>query len=359
MARGFVLSAALVAALAGCGAQASAASDGAPPNTCTRTATRVLAKIADGIYGEAAHGADVTSAVARVERSTALATAVGRGDATATRAALRPLLRADIHRIVVLRGRRTLASFGGPGALGPARGVIRNAAGAPVGRFVLASGTAAGIAGVIRSVTGAQVVVGGSGGATAIAAEAFPSGPLRIALRFPAPARCGPTPAATVADTIGAVGERLFTAERDGAQVRHVLRVVARDPRFARAVRADDPAALRTQIVRFFKDPHLHVVRIRATDAHGRLVNDVGGPFVLAPASAPVELHGRRVGTATLSIQDDTGYIKLMRRFTGAGVALYTAGGAVPGSTPLRGEVFSFTATAFPSGPLRISLSGA
>ena len=102
-----------------------------------------------------------------------------------------------------------------------------------------------------------------------------------------------------------------------------------------------------------------HVVRIRATDAHGRLVNDVGGPFVLAPASAPVELHGRRVGTATLSIQDDTGYIKLMRRFTGAGVALYTAGGAVPGSTPLRGEVFSFTATAFPSGPLRISLSGA
>ena len=103
-------------------------SDGAPPNTCTQTATRELAKIADGIYGEAAHGADVTSAVARVERSTALATAVGRGDAAATRAALRPLLRADIHRIVVLRGRRALASFGGPGALGPARGVIRDAA---------------------------------------------------------------------------------------------------------------------------------------------------------------------------------------------------------------------------------------
>jgi hypothetical protein len=289
-----------------------------------------------------------------------MARAVGRGDAGATRAALRPLLRADIHRIVVLRGHRVLASFGGAGALGPARGVIRDPAGAPVGRFVLASGTEGGVAGVIRSVTGAQVVVGGGAGAArSIAAEAFPSGPLRIALRFPAPARCGPTPAATVADTIGAVGERLFAAERGGERTSGVLHAVARDPRFARAVAARDPAALKTQVDRLFADPHLHLVRIRATDTAGRLIGDVGGPYVLAPASAAVRLRGRRVGTVTLSIQDDTGYIKLMRRFTGASVELYTASGVVPGSTPLHGAVFSFTATAFPSGPLQVSLSGA
>src|SRR3954469_5168565 len=126
MARGIVAAAALAAALTGCGAQAKAAGDVTTPTACTETATRELAKIADAIYGEAAHGANVTSAVARVERSAALARAVGRGDAGATRAALRPLLRADIHRIVVLRGHRVLASFGGAGALGPARGVIRD-----------------------------------------------------------------------------------------------------------------------------------------------------------------------------------------------------------------------------------------
>jgi hypothetical protein len=116
---------------------------------------------------------------------------------------------------------------------------------------------------------------------------------------------------------------------------------------------------VRAEIVRFFGDPHLHVVRIRATDASGRLIDDVGGPYVLAPASAAVRLDGRRVGTVTLSIQDDTGYIKLMRRFTGAAVELRAANGPVPGSTRPRGHVFSFAATAFPSGPLRISLSAA
>jgi hypothetical protein len=94
---------------------------------------------------------------------------------------------------------------------------------------------------------------------------------------------------------------------------------------------------------------------------------------VISPASAPVLLHGRRVGTVTLSIQDDTGYIKLMNRFTGADVVLGAPSGEIPGSTlpvggaalPAHGatdlhgqryQVFSFNATAFPSGPLRVSL---
>ena len=63
----------------------------------------------------------------------------------------------------------------------------------------------------------------------------------------------------------------------------------------------------------------------RAT-RHGRLVNDVGGPDVLAPASGPVILRGRVVGRVTLSIQDDAGYIKLLHRFTGATVALTGTG---------------------------------
>jgi hypothetical protein len=117
--------------------------------------------------------------------------------------------------------------------------------------------------------------------------------------------------------------------------------------------------ALRAAIVRFFRTPSLHVVRVRATTADGRLVGDVGGPFVLAPASTVVrEPDGRVVGRVTLSVQDDTGYMKLIRRFTGFGVIMRTATGDVPGSSPAGGDppTFGFTATASPDGALNVGL---
>ena len=108
-----------------------------------------------------------------------------------------------------------------------------------------------------------------------------------------------------------------------------------------------------------FRDRTLHVVRIRAVTAAGRLVNDVGGPYALAPASTPLHLHGRLIGRATLSIQDDTGFIKLMHRFTGAVVELHAPTGRVPGSDrPCPGRAYwrtTFTARAIPSGRLRIT----
>ena len=73
----------------------------------------------------------------------------------------------------------------------------------------------------------------------------------------------------------------------------------------------------------------------------------------------------------TLSVQDDTGFIKLMRRFTGAGAVLRLGGRLVPGSATAPpalgarvmaatdGERFAttaFTARAFPSGRLRVAL---
>ena len=82
---------------------------------------------------------------------------------------------------------------------------------------------------------------------------------------------------------------------------------------------------------------------------------------------------GRTAATFALAVQDDTGYIKLMHRFTGADVQLVSPLGKVPGSTlspgpdriPAHGTLNyrgrrylanSFDATAFPSGALRISL---
>jgi hypothetical protein len=125
---------------------------------------------------------------------------------------------------------------------------------------------------------------------------------------------------------------------------------------------------------RFFADHRYHIVRVRLTSG-SRLVADVGGPYALAPATGTVRgPDGRVAGHVTISVQDDTGYIKLMHRFTGAAVQLRTAAGVlVPGSTldpgpasiPGHGAVsyagrtyraLTYDAPAFPSGPLHVSL---
>jgi len=188
----------------------------------------------------------------------------------------------------------------------------------------------------------------------------------------PPPPGCAASAGQTVADTVGVVGERLVRAEATGPEVDRALALVARYPEFVRAVRRRDATMLRAAIVHFFRIHRLHIVRVRATTASGRLVGDVGGPYVLAPASSAVRGgDGRLLGRVTLSIQDDAGYIKLMRRFTGAQVVLRTSAGVVPGSDrapaqiPLRGVVadrgrrfaaFGFTTGAFPAGRLAVAL---
>jgi hypothetical protein len=365
-------------ALVGCGGVArmsarSSAIAAAPPN-CPATVARTLTGVASRAYQESAAGRVISASQVKLERSAALSLAVSRQDPAAVRAALRPLMRASIKRIVVTSSSgRVLANVGHGAALAPVHGTIAGPGGTPVGSFALSDTTASGFAKLVHGLTGAGVVMRSGGrmiaadrphGATArtttLNATAFPSAPVAIELRTPAaPAGlCGPTDAATAANTLGEVGRRLYRTEQGGGAVDAVLKLVSHNPAFARAVAADDPAALRAQIVRFFQEPALHVVRIRAVTSSGRLVNDVGGPYVLAPASAPVRLHGRKVGTVTLSIQDDTGYIKLMSGFTGAQVVLTQDGRVVPGSmTPQRGATaVKYVVGRFPSGPLHVAL---
>ena len=136
-----------------------------------------------------------------------------------------------------------------------------------------------------------------------------------------------------------------------------------------RAVAARDPAATRKTIEDLLTQ---HIVRLRVSDAGGKLLSDVGGPDVLAPVRAPLGLGGRTIGDFVLSIQDDEGYLRLTRRLVGLKVIMRTRAGIVkndlgpdPGRVPTsgsfsyRGEhfrVYTFTATAFPSGPLTIQV---
>ncbi len=384
-------------ALAGCGnsrqpaARAAAATSAPRPvagASCPANVAHTLGAIARRIYGQAAHGRNVVSARRRLARSRRLAAAVAAGDPARTRAALIPLLKHQIRAITITRGRHVLAAIDGPPTLAPLRGVLRDTSGRPVGRYVLAVAQDGAIARItqslvggrveIRNVAGRLVAASGVGahGSLSFPAHAYPTGALTVTLGLPttSPTTCGATPAATVAATIGAVGQRLARTEAQGPTVRRVLRHVATDARFARAVADDDPVALRAAIIRFFRTRSLHVVRIRATTTNGQLVGDVGGPYVLGPASRTIrDPNGHPIGTVTLSVQDDTGYIKLMHRFTGAAVVLRTATQTVPGSTfmpgpstiPPRGSVawngrtyatYAFTADAFPSGPLTVAL---
>jgi hypothetical protein len=368
--RSLIVAATLVAGLAaGCGAMVTSdggRTSGTANASCAPTIDATLRDVATRIYAQAAAGPNVVAATRRLARSRALASAVRRGDAARTRAALRPLLRGQIHRIDITRGRRVLARVGTAPALAPVSGPVFDGSGRAVGRYTLAVGEQAPIVGIIEALTGAQVKVLPAGdrapaGATAsFAATAFPAGARRVWLIGGARVACAAAPAHTVDVTLGAIARRLYDVEADGPSTQRVLRHVATDPRFVAAVAHDDPVALRAAIVRFFRTPSLHVVRIRATTADGRLVGDVGGPFVLAPATTAVTDHGRVVGHVTLSVQDDTGYMKLIQRFTGAGVVMRNATGVVPGSAlaTTATPAFSFTATAFPQGDLRVALYG-
>ena len=331
---------------------------------CTPTVDATVLGVAARIYAEAAGGPNVASATRRLSSSAALARAVRAGDAPRTRAAVRPLLRGQIHRIVITRGERVLVRLGSAAALAPVDGVIRDPAGRTVGRYSFAVGNEAPIAGIIQALTGTEVRVLGphahapAGAIGSFPITVFPSGARRLWLIGGAPVACTAGREQTADATIADIATRLYRIEATGPTTRRVLRHVARDPGFEAAVAHDDPVALRAAIVRFFRTHSLHVVRIRATTARGRLIGDVGGPFVLAPASTAVtDRSGHVVGHVTLSIQDDTGYMKLVQRFTGADVAMTTAAGVVPGSAAVSGTpAFTFTAAAFPQGPLTVEL---
>jgi hypothetical protein len=405
-----------IGVLSGCGsataahstAGATAAVAAAPATAaCATTVAGTLGTVAARIYHEAATGGDVAQAVHRMQSSSALASAVGSGDAAGARAALQGLLLGQIVRVEVVRGGHVFAQAGSGTAIAPARGSIpgTNAT------FVLSTQSARSYLQVVHQVTGAEVLLlttgstagGGVGGApvrrlagtfagpppASLPAEGpvsyagqvyqtdtltgavYPSGTLHIVLLVPfSRIACPGSVAQTRVETLGHVGESIYQEELHSPDVAETLRHIEGSIAFRRAVGARDPVATRDAIVGFFRE-HIHVVRVRVMTGAGLLV-DVGGPYVLAPVHGTVRSGGRVVGRFAMAIQDDAGYLKLAHLFTGAEVLMRTGARQVmgtlspgPTSVPDRGtvsyggrtyEAYSFVGEAFPSGPLRISL---
>jgi hypothetical protein len=300
----------------------------------------------------------------------------------------------------VTRGNSVLADLGGP-AVAPLRGVLKGAGGRPIGSYVTSVWSDEGLLAETNGVTGGRLAlrvgglsVGGSlalprgrlpaegtlsyGGRryryTSFGATEYPAGHLRVYLLKPLSATaslCGATAEDTVVNTLSRIANLIYAGEGGRRTLPQVQRV-QQDQALLQAIAARDAHAAKAAIEALLTE---HIVRLRVSTASG-LLADVGGPFVLAPVSAPIRLAGRTIGRLVLSIQDDEGYLRLTKRLAGLRVLMYMSGsgagparlvknslGPSPGSPPASGSyeyrgrrfrVFTVNARAFPSGPLTI-----
>jgi hypothetical protein len=168
------------------------------------------------------------------------------------------------------------------------------------------------------------------------------------------------------------VGRRIYANElASGGVFKDKHQVESYGP-LLRALEGGSRAAIK-QAVTSLVYSHTHIVRLRVTRGN-KVLADVGGPYIIAPTGGALRRNGRTLGRYVLSVQDDLGYVKLVHRFIGVPLALSVGGHSLPveGAVPIppatipahgpvsyhgsRYQAFSFTAKAFPSGSLHISL---
>jgi hypothetical protein len=245
-----------------------------------------------------------------------------------------------------------------------ARGSARSLPFALLALALAACGASAG-----QASPGSRRAPGSAAGASARAAA---GAPVPAASPRLAEAPCGAAAAQTRAAAALSVGRRIYDREVSSPEVSRDQRQVEAYGPLLSALAAGDRAAVK-QAVTSLVFSHTHMVRLRVSRG-GAVLADVGGPFILAPVGGALRSGGRNVGHYVLSVQDDSGYAKLEARYIGAPLVMRQrarrlpvegtigpGGAAIPDSGPVRYrgasyQVVSFTAAAFPSGALRISL---
>jgi hypothetical protein len=395
----------LAAALQACGSGSAAGDDAAREARelahqsragCVATVMHTSAQIAKRVYHQGVSSERTGVAFRFIARSGALRAAAEHGDPAAARAAAQALVAGGrLTNLSVLRPNGGLLADVGPAAVAPLRGTITGAGGAVVGSFVTSvwadDGIVAETSGIAQVFTvvraqgrnvagsfplppgqlpakGSLRVKGVEYSYTSISGERYPSGPVRIYLFRPTSSiapLCGSNARETVKHTLERVANAIYAGE-GGSRAQTQVRRVQRDAAFRRAAARRDPEATRLAISNLLTE---HIVRLRV-NAGGRLLADVGGPYVLAPVQAVLRDGGRRIADFELAIQDDEGYLRLLRRLAGINVLMYMGPrlvknslGPSPGSVPPSGlyryrgrsfNVFTVHAQAFPSGPLEI-----
>jgi hypothetical protein len=128
---------------------------------------------------------------------------------------------------------------------------------------------------------------------------------------------------------------RAYRRETRGSKLQRETARIASDPLLLKALARGDVgharAAVHAQL--FAPANHFsHVTRIGVTRGGRVLVNATlnhDGTFVVAPARRELIRHGQRVGTLLVSIQDVTGFVRLVHRVTLADVVARGSSGQV------------------------------
>ena len=137
---------------------------------------------------------------------------------------------------------------------------------------------------------------------------------------------CGPATLATISAVDTLVASNIYGGEVSGGETQTDLLHITGAADLVRAVAADNRAATLGAVQRIVYHHRWHIVRLRAFDAAGRVLADVGGPYVLAPVTGVLWSGLRVVGSFVMSVQDDLGFAKLERRFVGDPVGIYVNG---------------------------------
>jgi hypothetical protein len=398
------------AMVAGCGAAKRAAAYSAPASvdraaasSCPATAMQALGRIATRVYAEGISSERTVVALRLIEKSAPLRAAAEAGDPVRTAAAAQALLASGHLTDLRVTGAGKVLAEAGSAAVAPLRGKLVGAGRKPIASFTTSvwsdegllaetSGITEGVAvlrtqgpsgdgqtigGRLRLPSGAlatqgALTIGSTRYAyTSIPVSEYPGGqPLREYVLRPIASLtplCGATPQDTTVNTLSRIARLIYDAEAGARTGPQVARVQSYQPLLL-AVARHDPKATRAAVAALLNQ---HIVRLRIT-AGKQLLADVGGPYVLAPVSAPLRLGSSEIGTLLLSIQDDEGYKRLAERLVGLNVVMYMGGrlvkstiGFAPGPVPTHGRfayrgksyrAYTFDARAFPSGPLRITV---
>jgi hypothetical protein len=185
----------------------------------------------------------------------------------------------------------------------------------------------------------------------AAAAAAVLSGAVTTGASGSKPPACGAASAATVGAVDASIVAHVYANELAGPEVSADLQHVISASDLSTAVAQGNQQAVLAATTRIVYHPRWHIVRLRVTDLKGRLLADVGGPYIAAPVTGTISAGGRPVGRFVMSVQDDHGVVKLEFRFVGDPAAIYV------GSTP----VTAYGAVTFPAGVPRgptITLAG-
>lgn len=175
---------------------------------------------------------------------------------------------------------------------------------------------------------------------------------------------CGGATATTLGTVDATVLDHIHANEQNGTEVSADLAHVSGASDLLAALAHHDTRAVTAAVTRLVLHPHWHIVRLRVLDAHGRVVADVGGRYVIAPVGGTLRSGSRTLGSFLLSVQDDIGVAKLESRFAGDPVGMYVGrrlvaslGAAFPAAQPTgmafgRDLLVTRTYGSFPTGTL-------